>query len=130
MPSSTKKQADFMKAIANNPKFAKKTGVPQKVGKDFSAADKRTKKFAMGGDVAGDASAYPFQTGPTVAQTNTMPAPPANTINVGGGVSGTGGVGGDALGNQFPRSGFKSGGKVSSASKRADGCAIRGKTRA
>jgi len=26
--------------------------------------------------------------------------------------------------------GFKSGGKVSSASKRADGCAIRGKTRA
>jgi hypothetical protein len=28
------------------------------------------------------------------------------------------------------RSDFKKGGKVSSASKRADGCAIRGKTRA
>ena len=32
-------------------------------------------------------------------------------------------------GTQFKRE-FKSGGKVSSASKRADGCAIRGKTRA
>jgi hypothetical protein len=31
----------------------------------------------------------------------------------------------DAMGNAY-----KSGGKVSSASKRADGCAIRGKTRA
>jgi hypothetical protein len=33
----------------------------------------------------------------------------------------------DTMGNV---TGMKSGGKVSSASKRADGCAIRGKTRA
>jgi hypothetical protein len=128
MPSSTKKQADFMKAIANNPKFAKKVGVPQKVGKDFSSADKRTKKFAMGGETGSDAAsnfgAYQTTPGPTVAQTNTAPAQAPTTINVGGG------GGGDALGNQFPRLGFKKGGKVSSASKRADGCAIRGKTRA
>jgi len=32
--------------------------------------------------------------------------------------------------NQQPQQRFKKGGKVSSASKRADGCAIRGKTRA
>ena len=29
-----------MEAVANNPAFAKKAGVPQSVGKDFAAADK------------------------------------------------------------------------------------------
>ena len=29
-----------MQAVANNPEFAKKAGVPQSVGKDFAAADK------------------------------------------------------------------------------------------
>jgi hypothetical protein len=33
-------------------------------------------------------------------------------------------------GEAYNEAGYKSGGKVSSASKRADGCAIRGKTRA
>lgn len=37
-----------MEAIANNPKFAKKVGVSQSVGKDFSEADKG-KKFSSGG---------------------------------------------------------------------------------
>ena len=41
MPSKTKKQAKFMAAVANSPKFAKKVDVPQSVGKDFVAADKR-----------------------------------------------------------------------------------------
>ena len=40
MPSKTKKQAKFMAAVANSPKFAKKVGVPQSVGKEFAAADK------------------------------------------------------------------------------------------
>ena len=35
-----------------------------------------------------------------------------------------------ASNSSFPSTTFKSGGKVSSASKRADGCCIRGKTRA
>ena len=48
MPSSSKKQHDFMNAIAHNKSFAKKTGVPQSVGKDFSEADKG-KRFAGGG---------------------------------------------------------------------------------
>lgn len=43
MPSKTPKQARFMQAIANNPKFAKKAGVPQKVGKEFAKADKAKK---------------------------------------------------------------------------------------
>jgi hypothetical protein len=49
MPSKTKKQSKFMAAIANNPKFAKKVGISRAVGKDFSAADKKAKKFRGGG---------------------------------------------------------------------------------
>jgi len=48
MPSKTKKQANFMAAVANNPKFAKKAGVPQSVGRDFAKADKG-KTFKEGG---------------------------------------------------------------------------------
>lgn len=40
-----------MEAIAHNPAFAKKAGVPQSVGKDFSAADKG-RKFSKGGSMA------------------------------------------------------------------------------
>ena len=50
MPSVSKKQADFMRAVAHSPEFAKKAGVPQSVGKDFSNADK-SRKFAKGGDM-------------------------------------------------------------------------------
>lgn len=50
MPSTSKKQADFMRAVAHSPEFAKKVGVPQSVGKDFSNADK-SRKFAKGGDM-------------------------------------------------------------------------------
>ena len=48
MPSSSAKQHKFMEAVAHNPSFAKKAGVPQSVGKDFADADKG-KKFASGG---------------------------------------------------------------------------------
>ena len=51
MPSTSKKQHNFMAAVANNPAFAKKAGVPQSVGKDFSNADKG-KTFKRGGDMA------------------------------------------------------------------------------
>jgi len=49
MPSSSKKQHNFMEAIAHNKAFAKKVGVPQSVGRDFSNADKG-KTFKKGGD--------------------------------------------------------------------------------
>ena len=48
MPSVSKKQHNFMAAIAHNPAFAKKVGIPQSVGKDFNEADKG-KKFGTGG---------------------------------------------------------------------------------
>jgi len=48
MPSSSKKQHNFMAAVAHSPSFAKKVGVSQSVGKDFNAADKG-KTFNKGG---------------------------------------------------------------------------------
>ena len=50
MPSTSKKQANFMAAIAHNPAFAKKVGVSQSVGKDFNEADKG-RKFKEGGSM-------------------------------------------------------------------------------
>lgn len=47
MPSTSQKQHNFMAAVANNPSFAKKAGVPQSVGKEFTEADKG-KKFSTG----------------------------------------------------------------------------------
>ena len=51
MPSSSKKQHNFMEAVAHNPSFAKRAGVPQSVGQDFSNADKG-KTFKRGGEMA------------------------------------------------------------------------------
>jgi hypothetical protein len=51
MPSSSKKQHNLMEGVAHNPAFAKKVGIPQSVGKDFSTADKG-RKFAKGGLMA------------------------------------------------------------------------------
>jgi len=49
MPSKSKKQHDFMAAVANNPKFAKQAGVPQSVGEEFMKMDKKMKSYAKGG---------------------------------------------------------------------------------
>ena len=51
MPSTSKKQHNFMAAIAHSPEFAKKAGVPMKVGKEFMSADKG-KTFKKGGIMA------------------------------------------------------------------------------
>ena len=48
MPSKSKRQHDFMEAVAHNKAFAKKVGVPQSVGEDFAKADKG-KHFKKGG---------------------------------------------------------------------------------
>ena len=48
MPSKSKKQHNLMAAVASNPKFAKKVGIPQSVGEDYVEADKG-RKFRSGG---------------------------------------------------------------------------------
>lgn len=50
MPSTSKKQRNFMAAAAHNPAFAKKVGIPVSVAKEFNAADKG-KKFGTGGSI-------------------------------------------------------------------------------
>jgi hypothetical protein len=50
MPSTSKKQHNFMAAVAKNPGFAKKVGIPRSVGEEFLTADKG-KKFNKGGEM-------------------------------------------------------------------------------
>jgi hypothetical protein len=50
MPSTSKKQHNLMEAVAHNPSFAKKVGIPRSVGEDFSKADKG-KTFKKGGEM-------------------------------------------------------------------------------
>jgi hypothetical protein len=50
MPSVSKKQHNLMAAVANNPAFAKKVGIPQSVGQEFNKADKG-KTFRKGGEM-------------------------------------------------------------------------------
>jgi hypothetical protein len=99
MPTTSKKQHKFMEAVAHNPSFAKKVGVPQSVGQDFSNADKG-KTFKRGGDMA---KANPFME--MIAKKKAMaagkkPAMPMKKMANGG-----------------------------SASSRADGIATKGKTK-
>jgi hypothetical protein len=50
MPSSSKKQHNFMAAVAKNPAFAKKVGIKPSVGEEFLKADKG-RKFKEGGEM-------------------------------------------------------------------------------
>lgn len=50
MPSVSKKQHNFMAAVAKNPSFAKKVGIKPSVGKEFVTADKG-KTFKQGGEM-------------------------------------------------------------------------------
>jgi len=52
VPSISRAQHKMMTAVANNPKFAKKTGIPQSVGEEFMKADKKMKKYQEGGMAA------------------------------------------------------------------------------
>ena len=101
MPAKSAKQLKLMQAVANNPKFAKKVNIPQSVGKEYSKESKMyNKKMMMGGKVKG------YKAGGA-----TMKAK-GKKMMMGGKVKG-----------------YNKGGKVSSASKRADGCAMKGKTK-
>jgi hypothetical protein len=53
MPSTSKKQRNFMAAAAHNPAFAKKAGISMDVAKEFNQADKG-KKFSKGGTMKHD----------------------------------------------------------------------------
>jgi len=102
-----------MEAVAHSPSFAKKVGVPQSVGKDFSAADKG-RKFSKGGDMAESKA----MVGKEVAFMKKKGAPASMMKH-----------------EKAEMMGMKKGGATKkmaaggSASSRADGCATKGKTK-
>ena len=88
MPSVSKKQHNFMAAVANNPSFAKKAGVPQSVGKEFNNADKG-KSFKRGGDMASSMGKPVMKKGMSTAKDGMKrPTPMADTS-----MGGMGGMG-------------------------------------
>lgn len=107
MPSTSKKQHNFMAAVANNPAFAKKAGIPQSVGKEFVTADKG-KTFKEGGRMATTKMGKPtMKAGMSMAKDGMKkPTPMADTMMAGAGM------------------GMKKGGVT-----RADGVASKGKTK-
>ena len=48
MPAVSQKQEKFMQAVANNPKFAKKVGVPKSVGREFTKKEGGEMKESKG----------------------------------------------------------------------------------
>ena len=104
MPSKSKAQHNFMAAIANSPSFAKKVGVPQSVGKDFTTADKG-RKFSKGGDTMASKMNPGF-----MAMIAKKKGAPAKKM-AGGGMAAS------------------SMGKVKTAAPSKDGVAVKGKTK-
>ena len=69
MPAKSKKQKKFMQAVANNPKFAKKVGVKQSVGKEFTKEkDMKKVKKMMGGGMTAPGMKAPGMAGMAGAQ--------------------------------------------------------------
>jgi hypothetical protein len=129
MPSKSKAQHNFMAAVAHNPAFAKKAGVPQSVGKDFNEADKG-RKFSKGGDMK-----KMNMGGMTMVNKGGKMVPSFAADGVGkmnmGGMAGMhmmpdGKMMKDSAMKKMSKGGMAKGG---SASKRADGIAIKGKTK-
>lgn len=90
---------------------------------------KKTKRYADGGGVNAQAPTYPF--GVNNPSTPAMPGSQGSSgMNQTFNITPTA-QSGQPQAQQTPQpSNFKSGGKVKSASARADGCCVRGRTRA
>ena len=126
MSSHSKKQHNFMEAIAHSPSFAKKVHIPQSVGKDYAEADKG-RKFSKGGDMAESRAMI----GKEVAFMKKKGAPKSMIKHEeaemkgyarGGGIESKGKTKGKMVK-------MAAGGMVGRTSARADGCAQRGKTK-
>jgi len=114
MPSTSKKQHNFMAAVANNPAFAKKTGVPQSVGKEFSNADK-SRTFSKGGDMKESKA----MVGKEMAFMKKKGAPKSMIKHEMA----------EAKGKPFAKGGMTKMGAVKTAAPSRDGIASKGKTK-
>jgi hypothetical protein len=158
MPAESKKQEKFMQAVANNPEFAKKVGVKQLIGQEFTKEkdmNKRTKSIMNEKDEIRRVDKEirkneGYKAGGMLARTGGSNAPmdaKGKKMNMGGPTADAAGaramdpkmimameaqrkkaaMGGMKDGGKVKK--MKKGGSVSSASKRADGIAQRGRTR-
>lgn len=136
MPSTSKKQHNLMEAVAHSPAFAKKVGIPQSVGQDFSKADKG-KTFKKGGNtMATKETMGPKNMSEDVEKgSNKLTKHGESAVQKKGH---TRGMEPKMAGNDIGTGAMKKGGKVKkyaaggmigSASKRADGIAMKGKTK-
>jgi hypothetical protein len=108
-----------MEAVAHSPSFAKKAGVPQSVGQDFSKADKG-KTFKRGGEMA--TKMDPKMMAMMMKKKAGMgaPAPAAPVAPMGGG------MGMMKKGGSVKK---MAGGGLAAGHKSADGIASKGKTK-
>ena len=121
MPSVSKKQHNFMAAVANNPEFAKKAGVPQSVGKEFNNADKG-KSFKRGGDMASSMGKPVMKKGMSTAKDGMKkPTPMADTS--------MGGMGGMGMKKGGMPMKMKDGKKVPIFMAKGGGIESKGKTK-
>jgi hypothetical protein len=111
MPSVSAKQHRLMAAVATNPAVAKKTKIPQSVGKEFMEAD-RGKKFKGGGEMKESKEMVKKEIGFMKKK-----GAPKSMIK-----------------HEMAEAGMKSkkmaGGGLAARHKAADGVAVRGKTKA
>ena len=124
MPSKSKAQHNLMAAVANNPKFAKKTGIPQTVGADYMKADKKVKKYMKGGMSEPDMKVGGATRRTKVQEMNGMKAGGLAMVEKGGEkvpFYAADGVGKMNMGGKVMK--YKKGGCV------GDGWAIRGRTK-
>ena len=125
MPAKSAKQLKLMQAVANNPKFAKKVNIPQSVGEEYSKESKMyNKKMMKGGKVKkmmGGGMAMADRAGTRAMDPRMTMAMEAQRRQAA--------MGGMKKGGGVKKKKMKKGGMVSSASKRADGCVTKGRTR-
>jgi hypothetical protein len=121
MPTVSKKQEKFMQAVAHNPAFAKKAGVPQSVGKEFTKSGggmpvkpiEESKSRSRESDEA-KRSAVSREEYPALKMPKT---PTPASMKKGGKVK------------KMAGGGMTSMGKVKTAAPSRDGVAVKGKTK-
>ena len=113
VPSVSAKQERFMQAVANNPKFAKKVGVPTSVGKEFTKS---------GGGMAESKK----MVGKEISFMKKKGAPAAMIKHEKGEMAGMKKGG---MPKKMANGGMTSMGKVKTAAPSRDGVAVKGKTK-
>jgi hypothetical protein len=125
MPTVSKKQEKFMQAVAHNPAFAKKAGVPQSVGKEFTksgggmANTSRMNRLEELGRVNAEKAKTPK------GKSNLMAEKKRIVGELGGGMKKGGGVKKMAAGGMAA----SKMGAVKTAAPSRDGVATKGKTK-